>query len=473
MIEAYATGTQLTLDATRILGPLGDVVSASEKAQTAAANTQVAIDGMAASLGGAGRVAEGLAAACERAERAAGGARTPVAPGGAGGDPARAFVLPAQDPSDPAFPARVGGAPLHDGSATPARISEVYAVAEQALSGVARLIDAGKGLNDQLVILQQHGVPATDTATPRDEAFDIARKTPGRNVASALSDFADVRALLGGKLGDAGPIADAKAILPNVESTAAALHTVTGMDSESSLRMLLHVLEQRDGIVDPKTRRVSPELFDNELEWAYKRLVLAGTMGTQASEPQAIGEKERISKVPSREAALGLSAKGSIGFNFDAMSTAWSNMLQALEKANSSAIISVFGAVTKFFNLIPDDQNITRRSKEREKQYPGIGNFRMYPIGGYPSSDKRFWADQNQDLLQPNAYHPEEGNHYRPAIAPASGGGETLTFRGTVNLDGRKVGEVLAHALDRPGTGPSVTSVRSNPWFAESGVGAA
>ena len=37
----------------------------------------------------------------------------------------------------------------------------------------------------------------------------------------------------------------------------------------------------------------------------------------------------------------------------------------------------------------------------------------------------------------------------------------------------KQVGEALAHALDRPGTGPSVTSVRSNPWFAESGVGAA
>ena len=417
-MDEYATGAQLTLDAARMLEPLGEVVSAFETAQKAAANTQAAIGEMAAPLGGVGRGGDGLAVAFERAERAAGGVRIPVASGKAGGD---------------------GVPPM--------------------VPGIGRMIGDSAGA------LALPAPAPNDPAALRDAAFDIARTTPGRNVASVLADFADVRA----PLGDADFLAGAKALPPSAGSTAA-LHAATGMEDEPSRQMPLHAIEPHDGIVDPKAWWISPGPLGNDGELTYTQLASAGTT-MLAFAPQDIGERNRIGTAPSREAMLERATKGSIGFNIDAMPAAWPGMLPIGEKANSSTIVSAFQAITGHLDSMPDDKIVAGKLEERG--FPGIGDWGTYPSGRYSPADKRFWFDQNQDSLQPNAYRPEEGNHYRPATVSASGGGETLTFRGTVNLDGRKVGEALAHALDRPGTGPSVTSVRSSPWFAESGVGAA
>lgn len=398
MIEAYATGAQLTLDAARILGPLGDVVSAFETAQKAAANTQAAIGEMAAPLGGVGRGGDGLAVAFERAERAAGGVHIPVASGGAGGESVPPMV-----------------------------------------PGIGREVGDSAG------------------------ALALPALAPGRNVASVLADFADVHALPG----EADSLAGATALLPDVESTAP-LHAATGREGEPLLPMSLHTIEPSDAIAEPETRWIFPERKDNDMEAACTQIAFAD-MTLQASAPQDIGERNRIGKVPSREAALEWATAGTLGFNSEALSAAGPTMQQAGEKANSSTIISAFQAIARLLSSMPGDKIAAGKLERRE--YPGVGDSGTEPFGRYSAADKRFWFDQNPDALQPTAYRPEEGNYYRPV--EASGGGETLTFRGTVNLDGRKVGEALAHALDRPGPGPSVASVRSNPWFAESGVGAA
>ena len=102
MIEAYSIGVSLTLNSKPMLGPLAEIIEALTRAQKAAANTQISINEMAASLRGAGRVAASFADAMERAAAASQRMRTPgpagAAPGGGFGGGGAIMLPPTMAP---------------------------------------------------------------------------------------------------------------------------------------------------------------------------------------------------------------------------------------------------------------------------------------------------------------------------------------------------------------------------------------
>lgn len=102
MIEAYRIGVAMTLDTTRILGPLLEVLAMFERLQRAASRTQGGLNDMVASLRGAGRVANTFADAMERAAQASRQFQAPQQGQGRAGSGGGFPVVPA-------LPVPVGG----------------------------------------------------------------------------------------------------------------------------------------------------------------------------------------------------------------------------------------------------------------------------------------------------------------------------------------------------------------------------
>jgi hypothetical protein len=300
MIEAYRIGVSLVLDQSRLLPP---ALEAFEKIQKAISNTQRGLNEMVASLRGALRVANSLADAMDKVAAAATQtARAGMATATSSGGPRVARMAPLALPAPGGALAMPGyggalqgvpgaGIPLNlqpNAASYPAvnwgaglqflyRGMAAVQVVDMVVGGIDRLIDKAKGLNDALVVLQQRGMNAAETRDLEGEAFDIARRIPGRDVSRILSDAGNLRAVLGDQ-GGADPLADVKAILPEVERIAAALSAATGDDRETSMHALMRAVELRGGLIDPSTHRISAERFASELDTIYKVLISGGGM---------------------------------------------------------------------------------------------------------------------------------------------------------------------------------------------------
>lgn len=70
-VEAYEIGVNLVANATRVTGPIGEMIEALERLLSAQREAQQGFNGMVSSLGGARRLAGGMADDMERAARAA------------------------------------------------------------------------------------------------------------------------------------------------------------------------------------------------------------------------------------------------------------------------------------------------------------------------------------------------------------------------------------------------------------------
>ena len=286
MIEAYKIGVSLVLDQSKLLGPLNEAMKAFERIQEAAKKAQEAIDGMAGGLRGAASAAADFANNMERAasavNRARGGSLMrsgtgfTMPPGGGGNGGQLLLGGPGADPlplnlrEPPGFNAGAAGSLMYRGMAA-------MQVVEMVAGGIEHLIDKAKGLNDAVVVLQQRGISAGQADGLETLAFDIARKTPGRDTSHIMTDAGNLRSILGQNDG-ADPLADVKAMLPEVERMGAALSAVTGQDSESGMHMLMRAVELRGGLIDPETHRINKDRFGKELEAIYRVLVAGGSM---------------------------------------------------------------------------------------------------------------------------------------------------------------------------------------------------
>ena len=311
MIEAYKIGVSLVLDQSKLLGPLNEAMKAFERIQDAVKKTQGAVDGMSAGMRGAASAASAFADHMERAARASsqaarsgsgsvmsgGGQLLLSGPGGGGAG------MPPLELPPPGFNAGAAGSLLSRGMAA-------LQVVEMVAGGIEHLIDKAKGLNDAIVVLQQRGLSAGQADGLETLAFDIARKTPGRDTSHILADAGNLRSILGQNDG-ADPLADVKSMLPAVERMAAALSAVTGQDSESSVHMLMSAVGLRGGLIDPDTHRISKDRFGSELEAIYRVLVAGGGMIKPAdllNLMQQAGPMARMDKDPDHFYSMMMSA---------------------------------------------------------------------------------------------------------------------------------------------------------------------
>ncbi|GBR59846.1 hypothetical protein AA18889_2306 [Acetobacter senegalensis DSM 18889] len=70
-VEAYKIGVSLVADATRVVGPVGEMIRVLGQLATAQKDAQMGFNNMVSSLGGARRLTSGMASDMERAARAA------------------------------------------------------------------------------------------------------------------------------------------------------------------------------------------------------------------------------------------------------------------------------------------------------------------------------------------------------------------------------------------------------------------
>jgi len=111
-VEAYEIGVNLVANATRVTGPIGEMIEALERLLSAQRDAQEGFNTMVSALGGARRLAGGMATDMERAARAArdiassSGRFRGVSPsrGASGGDGGNAASRPAPASPAPAMP---------------------------------------------------------------------------------------------------------------------------------------------------------------------------------------------------------------------------------------------------------------------------------------------------------------------------------------------------------------------------------
>ncbi|WNM08369.1 hypothetical protein [Komagataeibacter nataicola] len=111
-VEAYEIGVNLVANATRVTGPIGEMIEALERLISAQREAQMGFNGMVSSLGGARRLAGGMADDMERAARAARDIASssgrfrgaPSSRSASGGDGGNAASRPAPAPPAPAMP---------------------------------------------------------------------------------------------------------------------------------------------------------------------------------------------------------------------------------------------------------------------------------------------------------------------------------------------------------------------------------
>ena len=113
-IEAYEIGVNLVANATRVTGPIGEMIEALERLLSAQREAQMGFNSMVSSLGGARRLAGGMANDMERAARAARdiasssgrfrSAPSPRGPSGGDGGGTDARTAPAASPFMPPIP---------------------------------------------------------------------------------------------------------------------------------------------------------------------------------------------------------------------------------------------------------------------------------------------------------------------------------------------------------------------------------
>ncbi|XQZ98814.1 hypothetical protein ACOZ4Y_02475 [Komagataeibacter rhaeticus] len=114
-IEAYEIGVNLVANATRVTGPIGEMIEALERLLSAQREAQQGFNGMVSSLGGARRLAGGMADDMERAARAArdiasssGRFRGGASPRGSYGNDGGSTRAPSAPPMPPVPPADIG-----------------------------------------------------------------------------------------------------------------------------------------------------------------------------------------------------------------------------------------------------------------------------------------------------------------------------------------------------------------------------
>lgn len=118
-IESYQVGVNLFANAERITGPIGEMISALERLLQAQKSAQSGFNDMTSALGGARRLARGMADDMERAARAAqnvASASSRFRPGGSsgggassGGSSSTPPVMPPIPPTQPWSSAREYG----------------------------------------------------------------------------------------------------------------------------------------------------------------------------------------------------------------------------------------------------------------------------------------------------------------------------------------------------------------------------
>ncbi len=113
-VEAYEIGVNLVANATRVTGPIGEMIEALERLLSAQREAQMGFNSMVSSLGGARRLAGGMASDMERAARAARdiasssgrfrSAPSPRGPSGGDGGGTETRTAPAASPFMPPIP---------------------------------------------------------------------------------------------------------------------------------------------------------------------------------------------------------------------------------------------------------------------------------------------------------------------------------------------------------------------------------
>ncbi|MFT9458460.1 MAG: hypothetical protein ABF611_02750 [Acetobacter orientalis] len=118
------------------------------------------------------------------------------------------------------------------------------------LSGMTRLVGAGKELVHQQSLMLQAGVSHRDIAQATASAWQAASNVIGSSAEKNIALVADLRNQL-------GSMQEAVTVLPQVAQMGVVLQNLTGQDQEKAGFTAIRFLDQRGALVDPRTHEIS------------------------------------------------------------------------------------------------------------------------------------------------------------------------------------------------------------------------
>lgn len=119
-----------------------------------------------------------------------------------------------------------------------------------AISGMMKLVGAGKEFVHQQSLMMQAGVTNRDIAQATASAWQVASNVIGSSAEKNIALVADLRNQL-------GSMQEAVTVLPQVAQMGVVLQNLTGQDQEKAGFTAIRFLDQRGALVDPNTHEIS------------------------------------------------------------------------------------------------------------------------------------------------------------------------------------------------------------------------
>ena len=186
---------------------------------------------------------------------------------------------------------------------------------------------------------------------------------------------------------------------------------------------------------EPQNEQVREIAKTFSTETARRFAALMEMQGVQVSRDQDLqamtADIDKLLKIASDQG---------IKFNLDAVTASLSNLWQSIEHAGSAPLISSMQGISKFLNDL------------------------SYLMEHSNPFTKEFWLGKDFD----------KGDVHPQSYAPSGGGRGAVQLRGDVNIDGRRIGNIvaasLADGMNRPNRGSALPDLRASPYGATSGL---